>query len=91
MGLKGVVIMLLGAHLDVGVVGNLAVVVDAEAPIEELGIAAGEAADIEEVEVALLGVKLYLGPSSFSDESRRLRRRSATSSRSSCASLSRLF
>ena len=54
--------MLLDAHLDVGAVGNLVVVVVAEVPIEELGIAAGEAADIEEVEVTLFWCETVFGP-----------------------------
>jgi len=72
-----------GAEREIGAMGVLIVEDGVEVPLDELGIAAGEAADIEEVEVDCLFVKLYFGPSSFSDESRRLRRRSASSSRSS--------
>ena len=75
--------MLPGAEREIGAVGVLIVEDKVEVPLDELGTAAGEAADIEEVEAGCFFVKLYFGPSSFSDESRRLRRRSASSSRSS--------
>ena len=71
--------------------GNLVVEVKVVAPLDELGVAAGEAADAEAVEVADLRAELCFGLSSFNEASRRLRRRSATSSRSSCTSRSRFL
>ena len=71
--------------------GSLVVEVKVVAPLDELGVAAGEAADAEVVQVADLCVKLHFGLSSFNEASRRLCRRSATSSRNSCTSRSRFL
>ena len=75
--------MLPGTVREVGATGVLIVEDNVEVPLDELGIAAGEAAEADEVEVDGFFVKLYFGPTSFSDESRKLRRRRASSSRSS--------
>ena len=71
MGVKWVTMTLLGENFELGVVGSLAVEVEVVVPIDAPGFATGEAADIEAVEVACLRVKLYLGPSSFDEASRR--------------------
>ena len=80
------------AILDEGLVdkvveGNRVVEIEVVVPIDEFGVVV----DVEVAEVVDFRVKLYFGFSSFSAASRKLRLRSATSSRSSCTSRSRLL